>query len=55
VIAALSTARGALGERYRHIFVDEFQDTDPFQAEIQRMIIGRNSFPRGPVEGQLAS
>ena len=22
------------GERYRHIFVDEFQDTDPIQAEI---------------------
>lgn len=26
--------RLALGERYRHIFVDEFQDTDPVQAEI---------------------
>ena len=26
--------RRALGERYRHIFVDEFQDTDPVQAEI---------------------
>lgn len=26
--------RTALGERYRHIFVDEFQDTDPVQAEI---------------------
>lgn len=26
--------RRALGERYRHIFVDEFQDTDPLQAEI---------------------
>lgn len=26
--------RRALGQRYRHIFVDEFQDTDPVQAEI---------------------
>lgn len=26
--------RGALGQRYRYIFVDEFQDTDPIQAEI---------------------
>jgi ATP-dependent exoDNAse (exonuclease V) beta subunit len=26
--------RCALGRRYRHVFVDEFQDTDPIQAEI---------------------
>ena len=26
--------RRALGARYRHIFVDEFQDTDPLQAEV---------------------
>ena len=26
--------RQALGRRYQHIFVDEFQDTDPIQAEI---------------------
>ncbi|MFM9848925.1 MAG: UvrD-helicase domain-containing protein [Hyphomicrobiaceae bacterium] len=26
--------RRALGERYRYIFVDEFQDTDPVQCEI---------------------
>jgi ATP-dependent exoDNAse (exonuclease V) beta subunit len=26
--------RRALGGRYRHVFVDEFQDTDPIQAEI---------------------
>jgi CRISPR-associated exonuclease Cas4 len=26
--------RRALGSRYRHVFVDEFQDTDPIQAEI---------------------
>ena len=26
--------RRALGEQYRHILIDEFQDTDPIQAEI---------------------
>jgi ATP-dependent exoDNAse (exonuclease V) beta subunit len=26
--------RNALGERYRHVLVDEFQDTDPLQTEI---------------------
>ena len=27
-------ARAELGERYRHLLVDEFQDTDPIQAEV---------------------
>ncbi len=27
-------ARRALGRRYRHLLVDEFQDTDPLQAEV---------------------
>jgi ATP-dependent helicase/nuclease subunit A len=27
-------ARRELGERYRHLLVDEFQDTDPIQAEV---------------------
>ncbi len=27
-------ARADLGERYRHLLVDEFQDTDPIQAEV---------------------
>ncbi|WP_306392533.1 UvrD-helicase domain-containing protein [Telluria beijingensis] len=26
--------RAALGQRYRHVLVDEFQDTDPLQSEI---------------------
>ncbi|RWO76554.1 UvrD-helicase domain-containing protein [Mesorhizobium sp.] len=30
--------RRALGTRYRHIFVDEFQDTDPIQSEILFLI-----------------
>ena len=29
-----SAARRRLGERYRHLLVDEFQDTDPIQAEL---------------------
>lgn len=28
------TARRSIGERWRHLLVDEFQDTDPIQAEI---------------------
>jgi ATP-dependent helicase/nuclease subunit A len=27
-------ARRELGERYRHLLIDEFQDTDPLQAEV---------------------
>ncbi|MCU0647884.1 MAG: UvrD-helicase domain-containing protein [Gemmatimonadaceae bacterium] len=29
-----AVARDALGDRWRHLLVDEFQDTDPLQAEI---------------------
>jgi len=29
-----AAARRALGERFRHLLIDEFQDTDPVQAEI---------------------
>ncbi len=38
--------RRALGQRYRHIFVDEFQDTDPLQAEILFRIAGEDKPPR---------
>jgi ATP-dependent exoDNAse (exonuclease V) beta subunit len=38
--------RRALGQRYQHIFVDEFQDTDPIQAEILFRIGAENSAPR---------
>ena len=34
LVAGHEEVRQALGRRYRHIFVDEFQDTDPVQAEI---------------------
>jgi ATP-dependent exoDNAse (exonuclease V) beta subunit len=40
------TVRKALGQRYRHIFVDEFQDTDPFQAEILFRIAADDNPPR---------
>ena len=38
--------RRALGRRYRHIFVDEFQDTDPMQAEILFRIAADDSAAR---------
>ncbi|MBN9560761.1 MAG: UvrD-helicase domain-containing protein [Alphaproteobacteria bacterium] len=38
--------RRTLGQRYRHIFVDEFQDTDPIQAEILFRIAADDSPPR---------
>ncbi|MBN9466016.1 UvrD-helicase domain-containing protein [Brevundimonas sp.] len=43
------SVRRALGRRYRHIFVDEFQDTDPLQAEI---IFGlaSDAFPEAWIE-----
>lgn len=38
--------RRALGQRYRYIFVDEFQDTDPIQAEILFRIAADESAAR---------
>ena len=38
--------RCALGQRYQHIFVDEFQDTDPIQAEILFRIAAEDAAPR---------
>jgi exodeoxyribonuclease-5 len=32
--------RSALGARYRHVLVDEFQDTDPLQGEILWRLCG---------------
>ncbi|MBA2305388.1 MAG: UvrD-helicase domain-containing protein [Acidobacteria bacterium] len=34
VLRENAQVRGALQQKYRHLFVDEFQDTDPVQAEI---------------------
>jgi len=32
--------RAELQRRFTHVFVDEFQDTDPMQAEILMLIAG---------------
>ncbi|MRX36935.1 UvrD-helicase domain-containing protein [Aminobacter sp. MDW-2] len=40
------TVRRALGRRYQYIFVDEFQDTDPIQAEILFWIAAEDAAPR---------
>ena len=42
------TVRRALGRQYRHIFIDEFQDTDPIQAEILFLIAADDRAPRWP-------
>jgi ATP-dependent exoDNAse (exonuclease V) beta subunit len=44
--------RRDLGARYRHIFVDEFQDTDPIQAEIL-FLIAADDRPGKWQEGKL--
>jgi ATP-dependent helicase/nuclease subunit A len=33
-----ASVRAALQDKYRHLFVDEFQDTDPVQAEIMLLL-----------------
>ncbi|RWQ22729.1 UvrD-helicase domain-containing protein [Mesorhizobium sp.] len=38
--------RRALGARYQHIFVDEFQDTDPIQSEILFLIAAEDHAPQ---------
>lgn len=38
-----SEVRGYLQERFTHIFVDEFQDTDPLQAEILLLLAADDS------------
>jgi ATP-dependent helicase/nuclease subunit A len=38
VLRENASVRAALGEKYRWVFVDEFQDTDPVQAEIMFLL-----------------
>ena len=38
VLRENATVRRALGQKYRWLFVDEFQDTDPVQAEIMFLL-----------------
>jgi ATP-dependent helicase/nuclease subunit A len=40
VLRERDDVRLALREKYQHIFVDEFQDTDPIQAEIMTLLTG---------------
>jgi ATP-dependent exoDNAse (exonuclease V) beta subunit len=39
------SVRGSLAERYQHVLVDEFQDTDPIQAEIIWRVTGSPDDP----------
>ena len=41
--------RAALHQEYRHLFVDEYQDTDPLQAELVTMIAAEPDQPVGAV------
>lgn len=50
-------ARRELGRRYRHLLVDEFQDTDPLQAEIMMLLAsepGRVGANGGESDGEGA-
>lgn len=40
LLASHPTVRRALSERYLHVLVDEFQDTDPLQTEILWLLCG---------------
>ena len=51
LIAEVESVRSALQARITHLFVDEFQDTDPVQAEISAAPGGGLSSERGPVAG----
>jgi exodeoxyribonuclease-5 len=45
--------RAALAERYQHILVDEFQDTDPLQSEILFLLCGEDVADRPWPEQRL--
>jgi ATP-dependent helicase/nuclease subunit A len=48
VLRENASVRAALRQKYRHIFVDEFQDTDPVQAEIMLQLQGNDDAPGEP-------
>lgn len=52
LIVGREDVRQALGRRYQHIFVDEFQDTDLIQAEIL-FLIGAETRPESWQEAKL--
>jgi ATP-dependent exoDNAse (exonuclease V) beta subunit len=43
-----ATVRAALHRRYRHLLIDEFQDTDPIQVELAALIASAG--PSGPAD-----
>jgi ATP-dependent helicase/nuclease subunit A len=43
VLRENTLVRRALQQKYRHLFVDEFQDTDPIQAEIVFLLAAREN------------
>ncbi|HKJ01415.1 MAG TPA: UvrD-helicase domain-containing protein, partial [Longimicrobiales bacterium] len=45
-------ARAELGRRYRHLLVDEFQDTDPLQAEIMLLLASEPGVPAAQEESR---
>jgi ATP-dependent helicase/nuclease subunit A len=45
VLRENAAVRRALQQKYRHLFVDEFQDTDPVQAEIVFLLAGNEARP----------
>ena len=49
VLRENASVRAALRQKYRHIFVDEFQDTDPVQAEIMLLLQGRGDAADEPL------
>ncbi len=48
LLARSPEVRQALREKYRWLFVDEFQDTDPIQAEVVLLLAGESDAPGSP-------
>ena len=48
VLRTSPDVREALQQKYRWLFVDEFQDTDPLQAEIMFLLAGERAGTAGP-------
>jgi len=49
MLASNAKARAELQARFTHVLVDEFQDTDPLQAEILLLICGDDARERNPL------
>jgi ATP-dependent helicase/nuclease subunit A len=54
VLRENADVRASLQQKYRYLFVDEFQDTDPVQAEIVFLLAG-DERSRKPAKGGLPS